>query len=127
MEEVNEAFSEIVYKVPGKNAGPEGKTYDWKGVKSKAELNQTIKDGWHNTLEEAVNIPEPVRARDKEGQYVGDDPSTPDVNEAYVANAPPTRKEITEKAKELGIEFKKNISSEKLLALIEEKLEAGKE
>lgn len=33
---------------------------------------------------------EPLRARDKSGKYKGDDPSTPDVNEAYVGGeAPP--------------------------------------
>lgn len=33
-------------------------------------------------VEEEVEV---VRARDKDGQFVADDPSTPDVNEAWVA------------------------------------------
>jgi hypothetical protein len=143
----NMSYSEIVYKVPGKNHGPEGKTYDWKAVNSKAELNQAIEDGWFNTLEEAVegcNVgrgdaspsatldihsdnDERERARNDDGTYVGDDLSTPDVNEAYTSNAPPSREEITGKAIDLGIQFKKNISSKKLLVLIEGKLESEKE
>ena len=33
---------------------------------------------------EKVAEPEPVRAREDDGTYKGDDPDTPDVNEAYV-------------------------------------------
>jgi len=33
-----------------------------------------------------------VRARDKKGHYVADDPSTPDINEAYVGGKAPKKK-----------------------------------
>ena len=33
-----------------------------------------------------------VRARDKKGHYVADDPSTPDINEAYVGGKVPKKK-----------------------------------
>lgn len=49
-----EKFNEIVYRVPGRSAGPDGKTYDWVGVKSKAEFNQRLEEGWFNTLNEAI-------------------------------------------------------------------------
>jgi hypothetical protein len=113
-------MTEIVYKVPGRNAGPKGKTYDWIAVKSEAEFEQKLKEEWFNTLDEAVNgkAKELVRARNEEGEFVGDDPSTPDVNEAYT-DAPPTRDEIKAKAKELNIVFAKNITDKKLLELIE--------
>ena len=42
-----------------------------------------------------------VRARNKKGHYVADDPSTPDVNEAYVGGKAPkkktTKKKVTKK------------------------------
>ena len=43
----------------------------------------------------------PKRARTKKGRYKSDDPSTPDVNEAYVGGKAPTRKEL------LGLKKKK--------------------
>jgi hypothetical protein len=107
---------EIVYKIPGKNYGPEGYSYDWIKVNSEGELKEKLKDGWFNTLEDALKG---ERARNDEGQFVADDPGTPE-NEAY--NKPATREEMKQKAKELGIEFPKNIGDKKLLKLIEAKL-----
>ena len=43
----------------------------------------------------------PKRARTKKGKYKADDPSTLDVNEAYVGGKAPTRKEL------LGLKKKK--------------------
>ena len=43
----------------------------------------------------------PKRARTKKGRYKSDDPSTPDVNEAYVGGKAPTRKQL------LGLKKKK--------------------
>ena len=43
----------------------------------------------------------PKRARTKKGRYKSDDPSTPDVNEAYVGGKAPTRKKL------LGLKKKK--------------------
>lgn len=89
-------FTEIVYKVPGTNAGPDGKTYSWCAVNSKEELEAKLKEGWYNTLAEACGIE--------------DD------------NKPPTRKELEEKAKELGISYSPNIGDKKLLERITEVL-----
>lgn len=120
-------MSEIVYRVPGKNYGPGSKTYDWMPVKNKEEYEQAIKSGWFNTLEEAVSgkTKSLKRARNEEGEYIGDDLSTPDVNEAWVEDSSPTRDEMEAKAKELGISFKKKTKDKQLLALIEEKLSIG--
>lgn len=113
-------MQEIVYKIPGKQPGPEGKTYDWKPVRSDKELKESLKDGWFNTLEEAVKATK-KRARNDEGEFAGDDPATPE-DEAHISEEAPTRAEMKAKAEELGIQFAKNISSVKLLALIEKKL-----
>ncbi len=94
MEEIY--VSEIVYKVPGNNAGPKGKTYDWKPVKSEDEFLQALEDGWLDTLEEAVN----GKANDEI----------------------PPRDELKTTAKDLGIEFPENIPSNKLFAWIKEKI-----
>ena len=114
----------IVYKVPGKNHGPDGKTYDWLGIDEK-ELKAKLKEGWFESLDEAVNGDEVklVRARNDDGKYVGDDPSTPDINEAY--EFVPTRDEMESKATELGIKFHKNIADKKLVKLIEKELAKG--
>ena len=37
------------------------------------------------------------RARNEKGQHIGDDPSTPDINEAYVGGKKPTKKKPTKK------------------------------
>jgi len=120
-------MTEIVYKVPGKNAGPSGKTYDWMAVNSEKELQVRLAEGWYNTLDEAVKgkAVKLVRARNNDGEYIGDDPSTPDIDEAWVEDTAPTRDEMEAKAQELGIEFKKNLSDKKLLKLIDKKLAKG--
>ena len=46
-------------------------------------------------------VKKPKRARTKKGRYKADDPSTPDVNEAYVGGKAPTRKQL------LGLKKKK--------------------
>lgn len=48
-----------------------------------------------------VETTEPVRARNEKGQLVGDDPSTPDINEAYEGGVAPkktTKKKTTKKS-----------------------------
>ena len=94
--------AEIVYKVPGNNAGPNGKTYDWKPVKSEDEFLEALDNGWFDTLEEAVS---------------GKANKMPPTQEN-----PPTREEMNAKAKELGIDYTKNISDKTLLGLINDKL-----
>ena len=103
MEEVYVA--EIVYKVPGHNAGPKGKTYDWKPVKSEDEFLQALEDGWFDTLAEAVNG-KANKSKPKE-------------------DASPSRDELKEKAKELGIVYAKNVTDKTLFGLIKEKLSIG--
>ena len=42
---------------------------------------------------------EPERARDEKGQYVGDDDSTPDVNEAWTGGKAPSKSGLHKKKK----------------------------
>jgi hypothetical protein len=44
----------LVYKSPGSQHGPAGKTYSWSGVKTQEDLDDKIADGWFLTLGEAI-------------------------------------------------------------------------
>ena len=53
-----------------------------------AVLAEYIRGEWHTKVPSVLNFVKDteevkVRARNKKGQLVGDDPSTPDVNEAW--------------------------------------------
>jgi hypothetical protein len=50
---------------------------------ARAEVRKALKWAFSKPAESESEEYELVRARDKKGQYVGDDKSTPDVNEAY--------------------------------------------
>lgn len=41
----------MIYKVPGQHRGPRGTTYSYRG----AEVGDDIPEGWHDSLEGAVN------------------------------------------------------------------------
>lgn len=65
---------------------------------SQAEFDRLINDGWFATVPEAL---------DGERRYNDDDVRAP------------TREELKEKARELGLKFDGRISDEKLMAMIE--------
>lgn len=56
--------------------------------------------------------PLPERARDEDGQFKGDDPSTPDVNEAYEGGKAPAKKKKAP-AKKKKAPAKKKASAKK--------------
>ena len=61
-----------------------------------------VENGWamEVKVDTATDEGEPVRARTKKGHYKADDPSTPDVNEAYEGGKAPkktTKKKTTKK------------------------------
>ena len=62
-------------------------------------MNTFVQNGW--AMEVKVDAKaeegEAVRARDDKGHYIADDPSTPDVNEAYVDGKTPAKKKTTKK------------------------------
>jgi hypothetical protein len=78
-------------------------------VETKEDWQQNLMDtfvtnGWAMETKEEVTSDveeaEPVRARNEKGQLVGDDPSTPDVNEAWEGGVAPkktTKKKATTK------------------------------
>lgn len=80
----------IVYKSPGGQFGPFGKTYDWKPAKDEGALKALLSEGWSLTLAEAL---EP-----KEKAVVSE----------------PTRDEMIAFAESSGIKIDKRWSDERL-------------
>lgn len=111
-------FPTFVYKPhgPGKF---KGKRYSYRAVEDEAERQLMLKEGWMATREEACGFAAPIAA-----------PIEPEKVEekleemvAEVDEAPPTREELEQMAKELGIKFDGRTSDKKLIALIGEKVE----
>ncbi len=94
-------FPRFVYKSPGPHkCAYNGKfSYDFVSVANEKEFNEHISNGWFASAEEA-NAPKETKD-----------------------NAPPTRAEIEEMARDLGIKFDGRTSDKKLLSLIDDKLE----
>lgn len=99
-------FPSLVYKCPGNHQRPGG-TYSFKGVKDEAQHAAALADGWFATLPEAIEgkpaeAPAPAPAPD----------------------APPTRSELEQKAKELGVKFDGRTGDKKLADAIADMLKA---
>ena len=108
-------FPTILYKCPGNWPG-NGYSFGTRPANDQGEFDAAVSDGWHPTVPQAVEAwrnpvvvvvkPEPVPVLDP----VPDD------------NAPPTRAEIEQKAKELGIAVHHKHSDATLLKKIEDAL-----
>lgn len=115
-------YPAFVYRCPGAHFGPNGTTYDALGVKDDAQLAVALADGWAESLVKAVEI------------YLGEShepvaDSVPNVDTSADEKisegdeiAPPTRRELEQKANELGIKFDGRTTDRKLLEKIEEAL-----
>lgn len=97
-------FPAFVYKSPGRKGKVRNKTYDWSPVQNEEELAAKLAQGWYATRDEA---------------FAPKTPKQPEVKD----DAPPTRAELEQKAKELGLKFDGRTSDRKLLKMIEEKVE----
>lgn len=97
-------FPKMLYRYPSIGEGAQALQdglYDTRIVGSKAEGDEALAAGWHETPPEARNPGE----------------SAPKTDEA-----PPTRAELEAKAAEIGLAFDGRIGDKKLLAMIAEKL-----
>ena len=86
-----------------------GEIVDAKEDWQKSIMESFVTNGWaietkdvqiENQVEEGDVEPvesEPKRARNEEGHYVADDPSTPEVNEAYEGGVAPKKKRTYKK------------------------------
>jgi hypothetical protein len=78
-------YSNLLYRCPGSNRGPGGHTYEWKSSSSESETDGLLKDGWFQSLDEAVE------AAKVEGEAVGpvpdDSPMTTEERSAAAKKA----------------------------------------
>lgn len=90
-------FPNFVYRVPG-NHQCNGGTYDFKSVHDEDELLEAIQAGWKFSIVDALE--------DVEYEIGEED------------NSPPSRDELEEKARELGLKFDGRTSDRKLLEMV---------
>jgi hypothetical protein len=115
-----------------KNIGPIDRangTYDQKLVTTEAEYNEALAvTGWFPSLTEAINgqsnaiETNPVGQDSTQDESLTLDSSLISAVGQKVNDEPPTREEFIEKAKELGLKFQANISTEKLAKLVDDNL-----
>lgn len=98
---MKEPYSTIVYRDKGPYQRPGG-TYDFLGVNSKEAHETALKNGWFNSMPEAI-----------EGKA-----SLVELE----SQLPPTRDELEQKAKELGIRFDKKTTDDALSKKIDDAL-----
>lgn len=94
----DEQFPTLVYKGKGSHSRAGG-TYEYAAANCHEELEAKLNDGWFATLPEAIDD-------NDNAELKSDD------------NAPPTRKELEAKAKELGIKFAHKTNDTELSAAI---------
>jgi hypothetical protein len=99
---MSEHFPRMIYKVGGPHE-IHGGLFHYRTVHDDEELAAALDSGWSMTTHEAEAVSE-----------------KPPVE--IPMDAPPTRDELKRKAKELGIEFPANIPTDKLAALVADKV-----
>lgn len=97
----------MVFKVPGTMAKNVGVSYDYLVVEAE-DVAVKVAKGWSADLVSAQ-----AKAAAPEPEPVADD------------NAPPTREELEEQCKKLGIKVDGRYSDRRLLSMIEEKMAEG--
>jgi hypothetical protein len=103
-------FPTFVYRCPGPHFGPPGTTYGTLDVAGEDALQEALADGWHVSLLEAAEAflrkPEPVL----------------EVEPEQAADAPPTRDEMLEQARRIGLKVDRRWNDETLLSAIVAKM-----
>ena len=94
----DDQFPTLVYKGRGPHSRAGG-TYDFADANDQEELDARLADGWFTTLPEAIDAHDNPVVKSED-------------------NAPPTRKELETKAKELGIKFTTRTTDAELSAAI---------
>lgn len=121
-------FPSLVYRCPGTHQCPGG-TFDYLAVRDQAALDAAVKDGWHPALPDAIAEKYGEKLAGRLAPLV--DHLVPpgalpaDSGEAEVLGEdPPTRAELEQKARELGVRFTKKTADEDLSKAISEALGA---
>lgn len=105
-----------VYRSPGPHFGPNGKTYDCKGV-LEDDLQKALDAGWNESFLSALGLDQEGDS-DRDAVIQQDDPES-------ALDAPPTRSELEAKADELGIKYDGRTTDRKLADRINEALAEG--
>ena len=121
-------YPKMVFKTPGDQVLPGGKSYGFKAVHSNEEMGAALTTGWFPTVPEAIagKLDEPVTQGPVEVEPnepvepVEVEPNEP--VEPVEVEVPPTREELEAKASELGIRFGKRTTDEQLGEAIAAKL-----
>lgn len=110
---MSDQFPVMLYKSPGPHEIHGGK-FDYTIAADEEAATAALADGWHLTTAEAKEAADAA---------ANPPPSTPAPAPAAAPepadDAAPTRDELKQKADELGIEYAKNIPTEKLIELVE--------
>ena len=112
-----------LYKVPGKIRLKSGTSYSVLEVFDKRSLANSLDRGWHPTLEAAVAASKGITPKEAPQAAAIVEAEAPVVDTVPEDNAPPTRAELEEKARELGVKFDGRTGDKLLLRRINEALE----
>lgn len=112
-----------LYKVPGKIRLKSGTTYSVLEVFDKRSLANSLDRGWHPTIEAAVAASKGITPKGAPQAAAIVEPEPAVVDTVPEDNAPPTREELEEKARELGVKFDGRTGDKLLLRRINEALE----
>lgn len=99
-------FPMIVYRDKGQHQR-KGGTFSYLQVHTEQQLSAALADGWFRSVEEAIE----GKRRDPAPQELQD-------------NSAPTRAELEQKARQIGLQYDGRIGDRKLAAMISEKLAA---
>lgn len=104
-------FPTIVYRSPGPHRGPRGTTFDYLGVDDEAGMTAALSEGWHKTIDAALGVGKVIAAAEV-------------LDDAIDEISPATRKELEQKAKQIGVKFNARTRDEVLAERIAEALDA---
>lgn len=113
-------FPTLVYKSPGPYNGGGSKTYDFKEARDEEHLEELLSSGWCESLSDCFAKKKPAPAFPAVSDPTPEPEKLPELSDSDE----PTREEIEQQARELGIKVDGRMSDATLLKRIDEALEA---
>lgn len=133
-------FPICVYASPGVYTNPKGASYKLKAVNTQSELDAMLSSGWHLTSQAAIaeagdkayikRAKKPVKAKKKRkpSNPIDNNKKAPIAVKIDVSNniddSLPTREELKQKCRQLGLKFANRTSDATMLAMINQALKA---
>lgn len=106
-------YPTLVYKGKGSHQRKNG-GFSYLPVKNEDELQKALADSWFSSLNDAIDAHDSPKVAEAEVK----EKIKADVDDECIV----TRKELEDQAKKLGLSYRKNVTKEKLLALIEDEM-----